>query len=532
MIKHGTTETASTRERIHVMQKHPARPPAVSALAAAVVFLACASAVAQHAGGGTRTGPTPWLFGESYCAPCHAHPESYRSEQVVCRMNEAQTWEKSDKHKNAFALLSGPRGLHMGKVLKIDVTTNAACLNCHSAPLAPAAPRPGGERLAVRTQQFDRTRDGVTCVVCHGAFREWVLDHTAFEDPEWRGLSRAEKERRAGMVDLWDPATRTRKCLSCHLGNLDEDKILTHAMYAAGHPPLPGIEVSSFCEAMPNHWEWLRDKQAGRRPEVVQTLKQTLDLNKLEQTELVAVGGLLTLREALRLLAAQVSADRPDVPGMRWPDFARFDCYACHHDVNRPNWRQDRLFPGAPGRPPAPTWPMALVILGLEAAGPDQAAQRREEYQRGLRALHEALAAEPFGDRPRTIAAAQGLADWTDETVKALAKTRIDRPLALKLLRTLCRLDRDDLPDYDTARQLFWALRTIARELEPDPKARAPIDAVLARMDNRLGFSLPSAGLQVPIEETLEIRLKAVARFDPAPFLELVGELTRALPSR
>ena len=31
-------------------------------------------------------------------------------------------------------------------------------------------------------------------------------------------------------------------CLSCHLGNAREGRVVTHEMYAAGHPPLPGFE--------------------------------------------------------------------------------------------------------------------------------------------------------------------------------------------------------------------------------------------------------------------------------------------------
>src|SRR5205085_8803359 len=111
---------------------------------------------------------------------------------------------RKDKHRNAFAVLSSARGRRMGELLAIEVTTDRACLNCHSVVDRTGSPAP------VRTQQFDRKADGVSCVVCHGAFREWVFEHTAYEDPRWRGLSRKDKERRYGMVDLWDPVTRAK----------------------------------------------------------------------------------------------------------------------------------------------------------------------------------------------------------------------------------------------------------------------------------------------------------------------------------
>ncbi len=99
-----------------------------------------------------------------------------------------------------------------------------------------------------------------------GAFRNWVFERTTFEDPKWRNLSRKEKESQYGMVDLWDPVTRTKRCLSCHVGNYEEGNVLTHAMYAAGHPPARLPEVSTFSEAMPYHWEYLGEKRARATP--------------------------------------------------------------------------------------------------------------------------------------------------------------------------------------------------------------------------------------------------------------------------
>jgi hypothetical protein len=424
----------------------------------------------------------------------------------------------------------------MGEVLGIDVTTHRSCVGCHGIRDQPADPfhdalRP--EPGPIRSQQFDRKGDGVSCVACHGAFREWVFEHTAYEDPRWRSLGRKEKERRFGMVDLWDPVTRTKKCLSCHLGSYEDGNVLTHAMYAAGHPPLPGIEVSTFSAAMPNHWEYLREKRQGRRPEVRKALEAAFALDKLEHTELVAVSGLVPLRESVRLFAAQAGSDsKTDLPGARWPDFARFDCYACHHDVNRPSWRQTRGFPGAPGRPPAPSWPSALVALGVEAANPDRAKSRLAEYDRKLGDFHRALAAQPFGNKDRAVSAAKALASWTDEVLGDLGKTTIGRASALRMLGRICRVERSEVPDYDAARQLFWAFRAIYGELEPGAGPDSPAERVLRRMDEELGFSLPSAGKQVPIEDTLAKRLKAVTDFDPAVFQAGLAELAGLLPRR
>ena len=62
------------------------------------------------------------------------------------------------------------------------------------------------------------------------------------------------------MTDLWDPVRRAETCASCHVGNHDEGKVVTHAMYAAGHPPLPGFETATFGDLEPRHWQYLSEK--------------------------------------------------------------------------------------------------------------------------------------------------------------------------------------------------------------------------------------------------------------------------------
>ena len=107
------------------------------------------------------------------------------------------------------------------------------------------------------------------------------------DDEEWHDLGRMSKERHYGMTDLWDPARRAQLCASCHVGDVREGKVVTHAMYAAGHPPLPGLEVATFSEQMPRHWQYLSEK-----PPEVQKLLQ-YNPAQLEKSQLVAVSGAL-----------------------------------------------------------------------------------------------------------------------------------------------------------------------------------------------------------------------------------------------
>ena len=50
------------------------------------------------------------------------------------------------------------------------------------------------------------------------------------------------------------PSNAHKLCLSCHVGNAAQGKVITHAMYAAGHPPLPAMDIATFALNQPQHW--------------------------------------------------------------------------------------------------------------------------------------------------------------------------------------------------------------------------------------------------------------------------------------
>jgi hypothetical protein len=353
-----------------------------------------------------------------------------------------------------------------------------------------------------------------------------VVEHPLYRDPSWRKHSREDKEHFKGMDDLWNPVTRAAKCISCHLGKPSEDKVLTHAMLAAGHPPLPGIEVFTFSQAMPRHWEYLGEKlkRLGKmKPEVQKAIRRSFDLGRLEHTELVAVSGPVLLRETLTLLLARV--DPQGKMNCPWPEFASFDCSACHHDLKTPGWRRARAGGRPSGRPPVPSWPTALVGLGVGAADPKKAPVRLQEFELKLRDLQDAITVKPFGDRCKTVEAANALIAWADPIIADLGRVKIDRASALGLLDRTIEQARCRKPDYDTAQQLYWAYRAIFEELEPKVDPGSPGPALLSAIDAKFSFGLPSAGKQEPIEKTFASRLKAIADYDPDKFLECFSKL-------
>ncbi len=138
------------------------------------------------------------------------------------------------------------------------------CLACHSS-LPAASLKRDGNAIDMHTLRpimwTSRAALGVNCEACHGAagkraadssageLRGWIQRHVASQT--WRYKASAEKQDGFGFYDVRTPASRAAMCLSCHLGDARQGRLVTHAMYAAGHPPLPSFELKSFADMMP-----------------------------------------------------------------------------------------------------------------------------------------------------------------------------------------------------------------------------------------------------------------------------------------
>jgi hypothetical protein len=474
---------------------------------------------AQPAAG--KAALTPLIVGSLYCANCHENPEKYQNQQLICRMTEFPVWKDKDRHQIAYEVLIQPggRGQEIAKRMGIDLATqDNACVRCHGISI------PQG----VVPFQFDAKSDGVTCVACHGAFQEWILEHQS-NNPKWRALTCAQKEESKGMRDLWDPKTRAEACASCHVGSPSEGRILTHEMYVAGHPPLPSFELATFCESQPRHWQYQREK-----PPAIQKA-QGFNPAVFERTELVVMGSIVVLKESMRLLAAQAGAGGPGAQKKSaWPELARFDCLACHHELRSDQPTVVRSL--ASPCPPTPAWVLALVPLGLEAAYPGSARRdRAREFSMKVEAVDKALRSwPPYGDPSLVAKAARDLGAWADSVIENLQKAVVDRRTALSLLKLLCEIPQDKKMDYGSARQIFCAFRVVYLESNGDARnsADADIQKILDTLDEemlgRLGRG--PAGPRVPIEGTLKHRLQAIAVYDSNRFRSHFAELAKRLP--
>lgn len=268
-------------------------------------------------------GHAPWV-GVSGCAAaaCHGGP-------VDQRRGEYTTWITRDPHSRAYSALFSERSLEMSRLLaggegakELPPHEDQRCLACH-APSGPAS-----ERTA------QRVGDGVGCEACHGAADSWGTRHAAVRWSELTTTERAAKRRELGMTDMRNPLVRVEQCTACHVGSAAAE--VDHDLIAAGHPRL-SFEMGAFHAELPKHWP---DKEERRREPAF-------------EAKLWAIGYMTSAAAYFELLAAH---------GERaYADFADYDCYACHHELRAPSWRQAASEPPEserkrPGRMQALRW--------------------------------------------------------------------------------------------------------------------------------------------------------------------------------
>lgn len=381
--------------------------------------------------------------------------EWIKGTRTVCRCDEAVRWKAHDRHELAYKALESPKAAEMGRLLgkpgkPLDVTKEKACLTCHGVYLE------GGVKKRSEEVEF-KAEEGVSCTVCHGEYNEWVVMHSnRVTSRTFRNLPRPVKWARYGMRDLWDPHTRAELCASCHVGNIEQGKFVTHEMYAAGHPPLPGFEPATFSKQGPPHWQLLRDKDRG-----VQKLQQYA--GELEEMRLLAVGAAVSLREAMGLMVHSPKSAR----GL---DLAHFDCLACHHGLKSPSWRQDPdyLQGKKPGRIYPRGWSDEAVRVAIEALPEAEARAERKKFDELRKELLKAFGDKPFGPIPEAPEAARKMYEFAHglaqklNTPKYYTKER-SRYIVENFPEVMGLKGR--LLDFDSARQVVWSFDILLHEL-------------------------------------------------------------------
>ncbi len=385
-------------------------------------------------------------------------------------LNEVEIWGRYDKHYQAFAVLLNDQSQRMAKILKIvdenkksQIHRDQRCLACHSAmPLAQMEAVNG--LVPVKLTTDPRLDLGVSCEGCHAPAGDGINGLPGWEDihrskTKWRFMSADQKQRKYGFYDVRSTVSKIRMCLSCHLGNAKEGKVVTHEMYAAGHPPLPGFEIETFIDQEPRHWRPFGEKSKAIRNEFLKETNRKFSPQNLHRTKSLIIGALLNLSESLKLVADLCANEASPVVKIDWPELAQFACFACHHELQSPAWRQRRKLNGFPGRPMLHEWPTALVQLALLIADVPET-----ELDRQMREVRDATNQRPFGNPHMLQTSTRKVAKWADDLAEKLEQRNLTHAHGVMIENEICKLAMTKTLDYDSARQLVWAFQIVYSE--------------------------------------------------------------------
>ena len=424
-------------------------------------------------------------LGLDECDRCHKQQENRPpAERDWVLMSEVSVSLVRDEHVKAYAVLFNERSREMGRRLKTEVHRDARCLTCHTGY---PTYQMEVDHQGLAGVDVDTFNGGVSCEGCHGPSGNspsgdpgWRDKHEDVSRPDrgdeltWRFFDPKKKTEDYGFIDVRSPASRARICLSCHLGDVEAGRVVTHQMYAAGHPPLPAFEMENFVQQMPAHWRSLGEKDKKLVDEFLRWTEDPLlsgyagqedyVRQNMDRTESMLVGGLVSFSENLRLvseLANETVSFPAGIEKPAWPDLTTFDCYACHHELRYPGWRQARGYKTLPGRPTLRTWPVALVRLIAQKEGTE------ETLDGHLEAISKVLSRRPFGEPRALHQACEEAARWADDLADELQQRRVTRQQAEDWRLRIADFCAHQTLDYDSARQLLWAFLVVDRELRP-----------------------------------------------------------------
>ena len=454
----------------------------------------------------------PQFRGTINCEQCHTSPiPTVQSTGALdrVRLTEAATWRNSDRHSKAYENLRGPLGQRIGKLLGVDVLTpEAGCVQCHATSI-------DADRWS--SNNVDFAREGVGCEACHGPSSNWVAEHQQY--PAWKNLPAANKAE-LGWVDVTSPSVRAEVCYSCHVGSQRDQRVISHEMFAAGHPPLTGFEIESFANRMPKHWQYPYEKPPHQP--------------SFERTQDLLVASIVGLRMSVELAMA-------DVEQKRWPELARYDCFACHHDLADSRWRQLRTETGIPGRPELSVGSLPTVVVAAEVVDGKASA---EQLVGLMEQLHAPFQSASFGDPQTIVDVGPEIVRWCSFMEQQLVKESFKPEQARAVLHGISQQASSEYVDFDTARQLLGAWCVVYEELVAnhalplDPTAQEQVDALLKQIQASDFFVLTRLSAESPQgaseNQAVAARLPELfadrAKFKPDKFaavMKRLDELTR-----
>jgi hypothetical protein len=372
--------------------------------------------------------------------------------------SEYSTWAACDPHARAYEVLFDERSRRMVllfKGLKSQADAHPEheplCRSCHVYPAPHLA--------AVKHDCRFSPDDGVGCEACHGPAEKWRGLHYT---EEWKRLSDSKKHE-LGFTLTRDLHVRAEVCARCHVGEKDMD--VNHDLIAAGHPRLR-FELGAYLANYPKHWNVEAEKKG--KPD--------------HEARVWILGQLVSAKAALELL--RYRAENAGANKKPWPEFAEYNCAACHHELKEPSGRRERGFgPRAAGQLPWGTWYYPLLpTLARSAPGGGTAGR---DLLAGLDKLMRARVPNEDAVARQAGEAAARVNDWLDAVEKAPSGPRV-------LLPALARAERRPAT-WDEATQLYLGLAALQHALSDMEPSHRKQQAGLAEAVRAVGCELEKA---------------------------------------
>lgn len=380
------------------------------------------------------------MSGTASCTGRSCHGGLQPANDFRVHQDEYTTWLTRDPHARAFEVLlpkkENVRAATVALNLGIVPHEDGRCLACHVNPLVVGT---DGKPL-----QPEEWQSGVGCESCHGAARKWLGPHTA--PALWKKLTVPEKEAAYGLVDLGNLAKRAQVCAGCHVGAPGRD--VNHELIAAGHPRL-NFEFGAYLANMPHHWKATKQTQGPDH-----------------DAKVWAIGQVASASAASVLLA-----DRSTRKTASWPEFAEYDCFACHHDLMETSWRQARRLGGSrAGTLPWNHWYFSMPWFFADPALPQDRVPRdflsKVEALRGFMEM-------PNPQRRKVADAALAARDRAADLLRSLEKEGFRHADLDRLIRSIS----PDIVEssWEAAAQVYLALAA-GNAFPPDQKASDWLD--------------------------------------------------------
>jgi hypothetical protein len=103
-----------------------------------------------------------------------------------------------------------------------------------------------------------------------------------------------------------------------------------------------------------------------------------------------------------------------------------------------------------------------------------------------------------------------------DDLAKKLTAADIDQASVKRAVAALCRIDERQPLDFDSARQIAWALKILSADVA-GTRASSDLTAIFAAWEKSLLLSLPSQP-SGSITAHFPARMEAQRTFDPSAF--------------